>query len=182
MRLTSIKRFSIDYISGSESYENLHIKGLTKAIGNDTTNLTFLHNTKNEDDALKIMRDGFEFQSHIDYTTDVVSPKDPVTIKYFTIVRQAYGNFTIVIQIAKNIIEDYSNQLDNISHHFSEILSIKPPYIGPEDDLIYCLAPHFVKGYINATTGKVYYNADFNPTLKIRIFDKNLKAILNNKE
>jgi hypothetical protein len=141
--------------------------------------ITFLHNTHSDAIAKKIINEGFEFQSHLDYTTDVVSAKDPVTIKYFTIVRQAYGNFTMIIQINKDIIEHYSHQLKHKEHHFSEILSVKPPYIGYEEDLIYCLAPNFVKGYIDICTSEFVANPNFNPSLILPIFETNLNRILN---
>lgn len=177
MRLSRIKKLSSDFIDTSGNYPNLHLEGLLEAIKTDERVITFLHNTKTEDTAKYIMKEGFEFQSHLDYTTDVVTPKDPVTVKYFTIVRQAYGNFTIVIQISKPLVEEYSELLDNKAHHFSEILTVKPPKEGPEDDLIYTLAPHFVKGYVNACTGEFQANPNFNASLKIPIFEENLKKI-----
>ncbi len=163
----------------AENKDSEFLNKLISVIETNTDVITFLHNTKNKETAEKIIKDGFEFQSHLDYTTDVVSPKDPVTIKYFTIVRQAYGSFTMIIQISKHIIEDYSQHLDNLAHHFSEILSIKPPYLGPEEDYIYCLAPHFIKGYIDAATAVFYPNPDFNPSLKLSIFEDNLKKIIS---
>jgi len=152
---------------------------LIKVIECKSDVVTFLHNTKTQETAKKVLLEGFEFQSHIDYTTDVVSAKDPITIKYFTIVRQAYGRYTLIIQISRQLIEDYSELLNNISHHFSEILTVKPPVLGVEDDLVYCLAPHFVKGYMDAETGEFYANPNFNAALKIPVFEENLKKILS---
>lgn len=177
MRLSGLKKLSKDYKDTSGGYPNMLLDGLLKIIKTEERVITFLHNTKTEETAQHILKEGFEFQSHLDYTTDVVTPKDPVTVKYFTIVRQAYGSFTIVIQISKPLVEEYSEMLDNKSHHFSEILSVKPPIIGPEDDLIYCLAPHFIKGYVNANTGEIHMNPSFNASLKIPIFEENLNKI-----
>ncbi len=158
-----------------------YILALQRAIESEYEVITFLHNTNAEHVAKKILLEGFEFQSHLDYTTDVVSAKDVVTLKYFTIVRQAYGNFTLIIQISKEIIESYSQKLKNKDHHFSEVLSVKPSYLGSEDDLIYCLAPHFIKGYINACTHDFYVNPNFDPLLRIPVFEENLRNILNQR-
>lgn len=178
MSLSKIKNLAKDLIEGGSKKESVYLTTLIHVIECKNDVVTFLHNTKTQKTAEQIIREGFEFQSHLDYTTDVVSAKDPVTIKYFTIVRQAYGNYTMVIQISKQLIEDYSQTLVNLSHHFSEILSVKPPYIGPEDDPIYCLAPHFIKGYIDTLTGTFVANPNFNATLKIPIFEENMKTII----
>ena len=176
MRLKNYKDLGKE--SGGE-YDNnsVYLDILIQAIENDNEVITFLHNTQTYETAEKIMHEGFEFQSHLDYTTDVVSYRDTVTIKYFTIVRQSYGKFTIIIQISKQIIEEYAEKLDNIAHHFSEILSINEPYEGAEDDMIYCLAPHFIKGFVDAESGKFYSNPNFNASLKIPVFEENLKKI-----
>lgn len=158
--------------------EDAYLHLLEKAITNDNEVVTFLHNTHSETVAKKIISQGFAFQSHLDYTTDVVSAKDPVTVKYFTIVRQAYGNYTIIIQISKAIIEDFAGKIRIKNHHFSEVLSIKPPYLGPEDELVYCLAPHFVKGYIDTCHQIFHKNPGFDPSLKLPIFESNLQQIL----
>jgi hypothetical protein len=144
--------------------------------------VTFLHNTKEKETADRISRDGFEFQSHLDYTTDVVSAKDPITIKYFSIVRQAYGDYTIIMQISKQIIEDFSAPLVKKAHHFSEILTVKEPFIGPDDDIIYCLAPNFVKGYINVHSAEFVANPKFDSSLILPEFNTNLKKILDESE
>lgn len=162
--------------------DNEYLEQLQRVINCKSEVVTFLHNTKTRQIAEKILQEGFEFQSHLDYTSDVVSAKDPVTIKYFTLVRQAYGDYTVIIQIDKNLIEEYSNILEDLPHHFSEILTVKPPYIGNEDDLIYCLAPHFVKGYVNAQTAEFFSNSLFNAGLKIPIFEKNLNKLLAAKK
>jgi len=149
----NLKKNKIDNkkpVEGDGDLDSEYMKILKNTIESNSKVITFLHNTEHCETADKIIKDGFEFQSYLDFTTDVVTAKDEVAIKYFTIVRQAYGKFTIVIQISKQLIDEYSQQLENMSHHFSEVLSVKEPYVGKDDDMIYCLAPHFIKGYINA--------------------------------
>lgn len=140
--------------------------------------LTFLHNTKNKEVAESILNQGFRFNSHLDYSTDCVSAKDIVTVRYFTLTRQAYGRYTVIIQIGKEIIEYYSQILEHKKHHFSELLSIKPPVLGTDDDFIYQLAPQFVRGFIDSTTADFFKNPKFNPVYRNDIFQDNLDRIL----
>jgi hypothetical protein len=178
MSLRRTKYLNTDSGDGGGKPDSIYVQNLIKVIECKNDVVTFLHNTKTKETAEKVLEDGFQFQSHLDYTTDVVTAKDPVTIKYFTIVRQAYGKYTLIIQISRHLIEDYSQQLQNMSHHFSEILSVKSPFLGSEDDLVYCLAPHFVKGYMYVETGEFFANPNFNASLKIPIFEENLRRIL----
>jgi len=164
------------------SMEADYLKKLEEVIETGHEVVTFLHNTRDKVTAMRILTEGFQFQSHLDYTTDVVTAKDPVTIKYFSIVRQAYGNYTIIIQISKEIIEYYSTELKARTHHFSELLTLNEPFLGSEEDLIYCLAPNFVKGYINACTAEFVPNPNFNASLKLPQFDANLKRILQSPQ
>lgn len=141
--------------------------------------ITFLHNTTSKDIAEEIMSYGFEFNSHLDYTCDVVSAKDPLTIKYFRNVREAYGNYTIIIQIGRNIIMNFSEALDKTPHHFSEVLSVCKPKLNDDNESIYKLAPHFIKGYLNQSENIFCKNPTFNPHKEIDLFDQNLKQLLN---
>lgn len=178
MRLSKMRNLGKDFVNGKLKMENEYLTQLQKAINNQTPVVTFLHNTKSRETAEQILKEGFEFQSHLDYTSDVVSALDPVTIKYFTIVRQAYGNYTMIIQIGKSLIEEYSEHLEDLPHHFSEALTVKEPYLGSEEDLIYCLAPNFVKGYVDSQTAEFHPNPVFNASLKLPLFTENLKKII----
>lgn len=153
---------------------------LMKAISYDEEVLTFLHNTPTEQIAQNILDEGFRFNSHIDYSTDNVSAKDEVTVKYFTLTRQAYGDYTVIIQIDRRIIEKYSSVLENTPHHFSEVLTVVDPIPTSDDEFIYQLAPQFVKGYIYSTECKLVLNPKFQPKCDCDIFKMNLKQILNN--
>ncbi|MBI9069876.1 MAG: hypothetical protein JEZ09_21465 [Salinivirgaceae bacterium] len=181
MRLSKFRNLGNDLVNIKLQMESEYLQQLQKVIESKNDVVTFLHNTKSKETAELIVKEGFEFQSHLDYTSDVVSAKDPVTIKYFTIVRQAYGNYTMVIQIGKDLIEDYSEILETLPHHFSEALTVKEPYLGSEEDLIYCLAPNFVKGFIDSQTAEFHANPIFNPNLKSPLFEENLRRILKSQ-
>lgn len=162
--------------------EDRYIDALLNAVSSQHDVFTFLHNTKTEQNAKNIITNGFNFQSHLDYTTDVVSATDVVTIRYFALVRNAYGNFTIIIQISRQLIEHYSVLLANLPYHFSEILSITPPARNADEEPVYTLAQNFIKGYINATTGQFTKNNLFDPGLISPVFNQNLERILLNKK
>lgn len=179
MKLIRNKNLSKQNNNSDDNNESDYINMLMSVIESDDEVVTFLHNTNTEEIANKVLKEGFEFQSHLDFTTDVVSEKDIVPIKYFTIVRRAYGDFTLIIQISKQIIEEYSNVLDGKLHHFSEALSVNIPYEGGDGDLIYCLAPHFVKGFINSNTAQFFSNNNFNPNKKLAVFEDNIKKIIS---
>jgi len=162
--------------------EKDYLEILMETIASPENVLTFLHNTKNKEVAQNILDYGFQFNSHIDYTTDCVSAKDIVTVKYFTITRHAYGDFTIIIQIGKQIIEYYSHILKNKKYHFSELFSVKPPVLGSDDDYIYQLAPQFVRGFIDSKSGELFINSKFNPEYNPRFFQDNLDKILKEEK
>lgn len=152
---------------------------LMKTISTEEQVLTFLHNAPSKIVADTIINDGFRFQSHLDYSTDNVSSKDIVTVKYFALTRQAYGDYTVIMQISRSIIEHYSSILKNTPHHFSEVLTVKEPVHTSEDEYIFQLAPQFVKGYIYTPECQLVLSPDFNPNCDCEVFKKNLDKILN---
>lgn len=158
--------------------EKDYLEVLMNTIATPKDALTFLHNTKKKEVAQNILNNGFRFNSHLDYSTDCVSAKDEVTVKYFTLTRQAYGDFTVIIQIGKQIIEYYSHILEHKKHHFSELLTVEPPVLGSDDDYIYQLAPQFVRGFIDSKSGEFYANPNFNADYNNKIFQNNLDRIL----
>lgn len=153
---------------------------LMKTIEFDGEVLTFLHNTNTKEAADEILKKGFRFNSHLEYTTDNVSAKDVVTVKYFTLTRQAYGNYTIIIQISREIIERYSAILEDTPHHFSEVLTVCEPELSSDEEFVYQLAPQFVKAYIYSPNSELVLNADFNPYCVCDVFKRNLEKILGN--
>ncbi len=155
-----------------------YLTKLYEVISETENVLTFLHNTRSKQIAEEILKQGFEFQGYLDYTTDMVSAKDPIGIKYFSQIRKAYGNYTIIIQISKEIIESYTQKIAHTDIHFSEVLAINTDEEGIGEDAIHCLAPHFIKGYLNVKTAKFISNENFNPSLKIEVFEENMKKIL----
>lgn len=154
-----------------------YIIALKEAIGYDAGLVTFLHNTMTCENAQNILKDGFRFYSHLDYTTDVVSNKDDITITYFNLTRSAYGRYTIIIQIDKDVIQYYSDLLINRHNHFSELLTHLVPEQSNDEEWIYTLAPNFIKGFVDSNNAKFFPNQQFNPSLKHPDFENNMNHL-----
>jgi len=106
---------------------------------------TYLHTT-NEDVCKKILENGFEFYEFTK-TVDEIS-NDIDTFNYKLGLRIPYGNFTVIIQTLKPVVN-------------GEDVTIKEPFIGEEGDLIFTLSPNHVKGYFNNKNGEFVENSNF---------------------
>ena len=126
--------------------------------------ILFLHNTNNIETAKMIMEQGFRYESQMTYSTDRVSPNDPVEINYFLVERKEYGNYTIIIQIERSLFRQYHLLAETAELHFEEIFNISVPVLGDNDEYIYTLSPMYIKGIFNRKTGVMIYNPDFNPS------------------
>jgi len=111
---------------------------------------TYLHTTKKEETCYKIMELGYQYDEFYK-TTDEIN--DVISLDYKMSLRDAYGDYTIIIQVSININPEYN------------LLTIKEPFMGGEDgdQLVYTLPPHFIKGYFNRKTGEIVKNPNFNP-------------------
>ena len=147
-------------------------------IGLTNNVLTYLHNTETEEIANKILNNGFEFEGYLDHTTDLISGDDAIELRYFQIKRGRYGDFTMVIQIAKNIIDKYCELLNDTHSHYSEVLTKKEARNSNEREPIYTLPEHFIKGYFNQKTKLGTLNPKFDPYKDIPEFEENVKKII----
>jgi len=139
---------------------------------------TYLHNTETEEIANKIVKNGFEFEGYLDHTTDLISGDDPIELRYFQIKRGRYGEFTMVIQISRKLIDKYCELIKESHSHYSEVLSIKDPIKSAEREPIYTLPPHFVKGFFNQKTREVVHNPVFDPYKDLDIFEDNVRKVM----
>ncbi len=166
---------NIDYLEAGTDY----INKFALFIGEDTNLYKYLHNTEKKLTAKRILQEGFNFESHLDHTTDLVSGKDLVELKYFQIKRKRYGNYTIVIEIDKNNVDHFSRKLAKTPYHFSEILTCEEPYIGDNDEPVYKLPIQFIKGFFDHTRQEGIKNNNFNPAFYPEYFNNNLEKLLN---
>lgn len=158
--------------------DSAYLIKLYSVINENQNIVTFLHNTPTKQNADNILENGFKFQGHLDYTSDIISSKDIIGLKYFSQIRKHYGNYTIIIQISKKIITEYTERLKNTEYHFSEALTAKPPSKTCDDEFTYCLSPNFIKGYLNIKNADFVLNQKFNPSLKIKTFEENIEKLI----
>lgn len=164
--------------TGSES----RLKKFQEFIGPEVEISKFIHQTPTRELADLIIRDGFEFENHLKHTTDQISGFDLVELNYFLMIRRNYGHYTVVIEIADEIINEYTRRLKNTRFHFSEVLSKGPPRISDDDSPVYKLPEQFIKGYFNQSTLESVYNPKFDPYYKSPQFEINLNKLLSSSD
>ncbi|HLN20960.1 MAG TPA: hypothetical protein VK213_07710 [Bacteroidales bacterium] len=139
----------------------------------------YIHYTREENDAARIMNDGFRFVESFHRTALHVT-KDNLDLKMKHNERKLFGDFLVVISISEKIVHYYTGLLmaQNIRHcSFENILTEAPPVKNENSDLVFQLSPRYIKGYINYKTGKIISNPLFNPSFDSPLFVKNLEHI-----
>ena len=104
----------------------------------------FLHTTNTIEKAKSICENGFWYKN-FNKTTDYVC--DPVSLAYMLNIRKYYGDFTLIIQLCKNICS-----YEKIS---------KMEY-DEEGDEVFILPPQYIKGVYDRRTNEIYANPLFN--------------------
>jgi hypothetical protein len=137
---------------------------LTNILKNYKDCYLFLHNTKELNTVNKIIRDGFLFENQLPHSTDRVNPNDTIEISYFLFQRKDYGSYTIIIAIPKKTYDKYSCLSLNEDIPIEDILTVKEPFLGENDELIYTLPRNHILGYFNLRTDEFVINPawDFN--------------------
>ena len=164
--------------TGSES----RLKKFQEFIGLEMEISKFIHQTPTRELADLIISDGFEFENHLMHTTDQISGFDLVELNYFLMIRRNYGHYTVVIEIADEIINEYTRRLKNTRFHFSEVLSKEPPRISDDDSPVYKLPEQFIKGYFDQSTLESVYNQKFDPYYRSPLFEINLNKLLSSSD
>jgi hypothetical protein len=139
----------------------------------------FLHYTKEEEDAKKILKEGFKFVDSFYKTAEEVR-SDETDLIYKHNRQKSYGNYVIVISIDKDIYNYYLKETDKTPSYeivVEQLLTEKPPYLNDDSEMIYTLHHKFVKGYFNYIEGNIIENQYFNPTYNSYQFYENLKKL-----
>ncbi|MEE4114572.1 MAG: hypothetical protein V2I37_00270 [Marinilabiliaceae bacterium] len=136
---------------------------LSGLLSRDKTNIVLLHNTDSLARAKAILKNGFRYESQLTYSTDRINPLDTVEINYFLVERKEYGDFTIIIEISKQIINKYSAIAEVEGSSIEELISIDQPFLSENDEYIYTLPHYYIKGILNNKTGEVLLNPVFDP-------------------
>lgn len=149
-------------------------------VGLDINMSKFIHQTPTKELAERIINEGLEFENHLMHTTDQISGFDLVELNYFLMIRRNYGQLTIVIVIADELIEELIQIIKDSNIHFSEILSKTPPRYNTDDTPVYLLPEQFIKGYFNQKTFEKTFNLKFNPHYRPPLITENFELLLKN--
>lgn len=149
-------------------------------VGLDINMSKFIHQTPTKELAERIINEGLGFENHLMHTTDQISGFDLVELNYFLMIRRNYGQFTIVIVIADELIEELIQIIKDSNIHFSEILSKTPPRYNTDDTPVYLLPEQFIKGYFNQKTLEKTFNPKFNPHYRPPLITENFELLLKN--
>lgn len=147
---------------------------LTNLLSRDRSNIVFLHNTDSLARAKAILKNGFRYESQLTYSTDRINPLDPVEINYFLVERKEYGDYTIIIEISKEIINKYSALAEAESLSIEELINIEEPVLSDNDEYIYTLPHYYIKGILNNKTGEMLLNPVFDPGFDSPDYHENL--------
>ncbi|HCI55049.1 MAG TPA: hypothetical protein PLN06_02840 [Bacteroidales bacterium] len=123
----------------------------------------FLHNTREQNIAEKIMKEGFRYESQLPHSTDRVNPKEPIEITYFLFQRKEYGIYTIVIAIPKETYERYIRLSDLLDIPVEEVMSTEKPWLNDNDEIVYTLSAKHILGYFNNKTSEFLMNPLWDP-------------------
>ncbi len=154
---------------------------LVSVVSNDTDKILFLHNTRHEETAVKIMKEGFRFEEQLTYSSDRINPSDSVEINYFLVERKEYGKFTIVLEIDKSLFRKYNYLAEKSDISFEELISITIPSLSDNDEFIYTLDPHYIKGYLDSATGRFHANKTFDPSYESPVYVENFNRLKGQK-
>jgi hypothetical protein len=146
---------------------------------NESSQKVFMHYTRDESDALKIMKEGFLFAESF-YRTALPVTGDILDMRIKHSSRKYFGDYLIVICIDNKIVDHYARmlELEGVKNHtFENILTELPPQRNENGDQIFRLPPQFIKGYINHRTAEIVKNPSFNPGYDSPMFEANITSL-----
>jgi hypothetical protein len=179
-----LEELKISRYFGSSKPDKLLSKEITDFIFEDYSNMRiFLHYTREENDAKKILSDGFRFADSF-YKTALPVTKDNLDLKIKHNNRKLFGDYLVIITIANDIVNFYSMELAKAGikdSSFENMLTETPPEMNENSDRVFQLSPRFIKGYINYRTGVITKNPLFDPCYDCPSFHDNVAALKTTK-
>ncbi|MBN1896168.1 MAG: hypothetical protein JW789_00385 [Candidatus Aenigmarchaeota archaeon] len=130
---------------------------------------TYLHNTYSEEVAEKIMSEGFNFCGDLHKTSDEIGFNNIDNIGWWNTQRRSYGDFTVVLQIEKDVLSK-ANEINKIYMPHGQLLSKDRFWNENEADWSFVLHPQYVKGYFDRKKNEGKLNSLFDPSF----FDEDL--------
>jgi hypothetical protein len=146
---------------------------------NEKDSRIYIHYTKEENDAMSILKDGFRFEETFYKTAMPVSgDRLDLLIKHNN--RKSFGDYIVILCLADKIIDHYAAEMaKNGLRSFSveNVLTEKSPFRDESSEMVYILSPRFVKGIINHRTGEIRRNPVFNPSYDSPNFKRNIELL-----
>ncbi len=139
----------------------------------------YSHRTAKKEVADKIVSNGFIFNESFQKTTDQIID-DIVHMRYWDALRKHYGEYVIVLGIAKKVFIRVLGKLKTkyeVQQALSQLIKEKNHYA--ENEYVYLLPKQYVKGYINRDTGDVVENNEYNPEFIPESLDENIEFLNN---
>lgn len=179
-----INEIRVSRYFGSSKPDKLLSKETTDFIFDDYSNMRiFIHYTREENDAKKILSDGFRFADSF-YKTALPVTKDDLDLKIKHNNKKLFGDYLVIITIANDIVNFYSMELVKAgirNSSFENMLTEMPPEMNENSDLVFQLSPRFIKGYINYKTGVIIKNPLFDPYYDSPAFHENVDSLKTTK-
>jgi hypothetical protein len=141
----------------------------------------YMHYTKEEADAMSILKNGFRFADSF-YKTALQVSSDKLDMKIKHNSRKYFGDYLVIICISNDVINFYSLELEKAgikTHSFENILTEHPPFKNENGDILFQLSSQFIKGYINLKTGLITRNHNFDPWYNSDTFKRNIDLLKN---
>ena len=143
----------------------------------------YIHYTKEEGVAKRILNDGFLYADSFYKTAlPVTNDKLDLLIKHNN--RKSFGNYLMILCLSDKIIDHYSsdlarNGLNSVA--VENILTETDTSLNENGDIVYLLPNRFVKGFINHQTGEITENPAFDPAYDSPSFSMNLELLKKQK-
>lgn len=139
----------------------------------------FVHYTASENIAMKIIVEGFRFVNSFYKTAEYIYHDELYLLQRHHEHKQ-FGDFVVVIGIAKKTYDHYTDELRKIKAKNIASEQILTEHTVEKDENyedIYTLPIQFVKGYFNYKDGTIVRNPSYNHKYKSASFEKNLLKI-----
>jgi phosphoribosyl-ATP pyrophosphohydrolase len=144
--------------------------------------IRFLHHTNKEEVAKKIIEEGFRYYDSFYKTTDEIII-DEIYLNYWFQLRRVYGSYAIVIIIAENVINKVNDLIklkgNKLTDNFN-VLSEELPE-PCDDDFLFVLSKHYVRGFYDMNKHVVVFNPEFNPNFFSDKYLENIQFLKANQ-
>lgn len=136
----------------------------------------FMHFTSDRSVAEQIIKEGFKYSESFYKTTQEIS-RDIKDLDYKLQLYRQYGDFLIIINIPKELLDFAQKENEPIKH--DSLVDSAISLYNSNDDLGYKLSSIFIKGYIDVNNNTIIKNNGFLKGFNINDFQDQIKERLN---